>query len=267
MEAKPASFADLVALMDRLRGPDGCPWDREQTYATLRGYALEECYEVVEALDRGDPAALCEELGDLLFQIVFLARLAQEQDRFTIHDVIDSITTKMVRRHPHVFGAAVAETSEDVLRNWERIKREEKTATPAASSVLDGIPTALPALLKAQRLGTKAARIGFDWPGPAAVLQKVDEELSELREAVRRDDARAARDELGDLLFALAMLARHLRLDPDAALERTNRKFRRRFAWIEAELARDGRSAEQAGSEQLERLWSVAKRELGGEPD
>jgi MazG family protein len=257
-------FAGLVRLMDRLREPGGCPWDREQTYESLRGYLLEEAYEVAEALDQGDSRALGEELGDLLFQIVFLSRLAKEQGAFTIDDVVRTIAEKMVRRHPHVFGDVKAESSAQVLQNWEAIKREEKAASPrpAEASLLDGIPAALPALLKAQRLGSKAARVGFDWKEPQAVLAKTREELEELSQAVSQGDRDRVREELGDLLFVLAMLARHMEIDPEGALERANRKFRERFCWIEAELSRRGVPLEQAGLELLEQLWSQAKQRL-----
>lgn len=266
------SLSDLIAIMDRLRDPDGCPWDREQTFSSLRSYLLEEAYEVADALDRQDLAALREELGDLLFQIVFLARLASERDAFDMRDVLRTIAEKMVRRHPHVFGDAVAKTSGEVLRNWEEIKRHERAAAERQAggsstipSLLDGIPAALPALLKAQRLGVKAARIGFDWPLSSQVADKVAEELDELREALAGDDRRRVDEEVGDLLFAAAMLARHAGVDPEGALEAANHKFRRRFNVIEAELARHGVPPETAGQELLERLWIEAKQ-LEGEP-
>lgn len=258
-------FEGLVEIMNRLREPGGCPWDREQTYETLRSYLIEECYEVAEALDRGDPAALKEELGDLLFQIVFLARLAQENGDFTARDVIRGIARKMIRRHPHVFGTVSAETSAAVLKNWEEIKRREKHGReePAApASVLAGLPRGLPALLKAQRLGTKAARVGFDWSRAADVLEKIEEELQELRRAVGRGEREAARAEIGDLLFAVVNLARHLEIDPEGALERTNLKFTRRFEWIEERLAAEGRSIDETALDDLEGLWDAAKRAL-----
>ncbi len=261
-------FDTLVGILDRLREPGGCPWDREQTWDTLRGYLIEECYEVVDALDRADPAGLCEELGDLLLQIVFLSRLAKERGQFEAHDVVRAIAEKMVRRHPHVFGTDVAETSADVLRRWEEIKRQEKGATHdgAPRSVLSGIPTALPALPKAHRLGTKAARVGFDWPTNDDVLRKIDEELHELRAGLASGDPTAIADEIGDLLFSVTMLARRLDVDPEAALERTNRKFARRFAAVEARLAREGREASDAGLATLDRLWNeVKRREARGE--
>jgi uncharacterized protein YabN with tetrapyrrole methylase and pyrophosphatase domain len=241
------NFETLVKIMDRLREPDGCPWDREQDYETLRSYLIEECYEVADALDRGDRAGLREELGDLLFQIVFLSRLAKEEGQFVAADVVRGIAEKMIRRHPHVFGDATAETPEEVLRNWEEIKRQEKGlgkagANPGESppSVLDGVPVALPALLKAQRLGTKAARVGFDWERPADVLEKSEEEL-------------------GDMLFSLVMLARKLDVDPEGALERTNLKFVRRFNWIERQLGKERKRVDEERVERLEQLWDAAK--------
>ena len=258
-----SSFESLVAIMDRLRDPGGCPWDREQTYGTLRGYLVEECYEVAEAIDLGDRPALCEELGDLLFQIVFLSRLAKEEGHFEAADVVHGIASKMVRRHPHVFGDERLETADEVLRNWEAIKRKEKpeAADRAAGSVLDGIPRALPALSAAHRLGTKAARVGFDWPRAEDVLEKIDEELGELRAALDGDDAKAVEDEIGDLLFSAVMLARKRDVDPEAALAATNRKFARRFRWIEEQLCAEGRRVDEVGLEQLERLWTRAKSE------
>ena len=262
--AKPWTFEDLVRVMDRLRDPGGCPWDREQTYETLRSYLLEECYEVVEALDRGDRDGLREELGDLLFQIVFLSRLADEEGRFRAADVVRGIGEKIVRRHPHVFGDTTADTSEEVLRNWEEIKRKEKEdAGTAEASVLAGIPTALPALLKAQRLGTKASRVGFDWRRPEDVLDKVDEEIAELRAAVLEGDREAAHEEIGDALFSLAMLGRHVGVDPEAALEATNAKFRDRFTAIESRLRERGVKIEEAGIDLLDRLWNELKASRG----
>lgn len=256
------SFESLVTIMDRLRDPGGCPWDREQTYETLRGFLLEEAYEVAEAIDAGDPEGLREELGDLLFQVVFLARLGKEDGRFDAGDVVEGIATKMVRRHPHVFADDTAEDADAVLRKWEAIKRKEKEDKGAAAeerSLLDGLPRVLPALVRAQRLGDKAARVGFDWPDAASVLAKVEEELAEVREAVDRGDAEAARDELGDLLFSAAMLARKIDADPEGALERASAKFRRRFAAVERALREEGVPLEEAGLERMDRLWNQAK--------
>ncbi len=261
-------FDDLVAMMDRLRATDGCPWDREQTYASLRGYLLEECYEAVEAIDDGDLASLREELGDLLFQIVFLSRIAKEDGAFSASDVVRGIGEKMIRRHPHVFGSTTAETAGEVLKQWEEIKRLEKGGSERSrdsGSVLAGVPRALPALLKAQRLSTKAARVGFDWPSNLGVLEKVDEELEELRDAVRAGNLDAVRDELGDVLFTLATLGRRLGVDPEAALERTNSKFQTRFARIEKELRKRGIPIEEAGLELMDRIWDEIKSAERGE--
>jgi MazG family protein len=259
-------FDHLVEIMDRLRDPEGgCPWDREQDYGTLRSYLIEECHEVAEAIDHDDRGALREELGDLLFQIVFLSRLAKEEGAFTAADVVRGIAEKMIRRHPHVFGDDEAETSEDVLRSWEEIKRREKQdkGHDDTRSVLAGIPRSLPAMLKAHRLGTKAARVGFDWPDTGAILEKVDEELGELKRAVDDGASEAVAEELGDLLFAIVMLARRTTVDPEQALERANRKFRERFGAVEEELRRRGVAVEDAGLELLDRLWNDVKRAEG----
>jgi MazG family protein len=261
-------FEALVAIMERLRGPQGCPWDREQDYESLRRFLLEECYEVAEALDRGSPTALKEELGDLLFQIVFLSRLAQEDGAFEIEDVIRGIAEKLIRRHPHVFGSATADTPEEVEEHWERIKRGEKSAEPSGpgaggGSLLDGILASLPALYKARSLGERAAKVGFDWEHPEQILDQVEDELRELRSALAEGGKTAVRDEIGDVLFTIVMLARHLKIDPEAALESTNRKFRTRFGWMERELARRGTPFDAAGFELLERLWRESKAALG----
>jgi len=252
----------LVEIMDRLRGPGGCPWDREQTWESLRGYMLEESHEAVAALDAGDREGLCEELGDLLLQIVFLSRLGQEEGAFTIRDVVRGIVEKMVRRHPHVFGDESAANSGEVLRHWERIKGEEKAARgETRTSVLDGLPAGLPALLHAQRLGEKASRVGFDWPEPGQVLDKIQEELTELRGAVENGDSEATREEVGDLLFATAMLARKLKHDPEAALQAANRKFSRRFRGLESRAAAAQVPIDSLDAERLERYWNEVKAE------
>jgi MazG family protein len=253
-------LGELVALMDRLRDPGGCPWDREQTYATLRGFLIEECYEVADALDRDDRAALREELGDLLLKIVFLSRLAKEEGHFTIEDVVRGIVDKMVRRHPHVFGSEKAEDAAEVLRNWEEIKRKEKTSL-AVPSLLDGIPRAMPAVQRARMMGDRAARIGFDWERAVDVLDKLDEEIGELRRAVGASPEAAA-GELGDVLFAAAMAGRKLGIDPEAALDGANRRFEARFRWMEQALAREGVAPREAGIERLEALWQAAKAAL-----
>jgi len=256
----------LVAIMDRLRSPDGCPWDLEQDYESLRRYLIEECHEVAEALDHSDPRALQEELGDLLFQIVFLSRIAKERGEFTINDVIRGIADKMIRRHPHVFGSVTADTSDQVVRNWEAIKRQEKgdRAEGARESLLDGISSSLPPLLKARRIGEKAATVGFDWKRAPDVLDKIDEELQELRRALSDGDRHDVKSEFGDLLFAVVMLSRKLELDPESALERSNLKFRKRFSWMESELERNGVPLDAAGIDVLEKLWGRAKEVLEG---
>ena len=249
--------------MDRLRGPDGCPWDHEQTYESLRRYLLEECYEVVDAIDRGNLDDLRDELGDLLLQIVFLARLGKEQGRFDVQDVAHGISEKLIRRHPHVFASTVAETADQVARNWDEIKRQERGADGARGGRLDGIPPALPSMARARALGDRAAQVGFDWDGPSPVLEKIAEELDELREAVDSGAKEAIRNEFGDLLFSMVMLGRKAEIDPEAALELTNRKFRRRFTWIERELERQGIPIDEADLETMEQLWQQAKRTDG----
>jgi len=253
-------FGKLLEIMDQLREPGGCPWDREQDWGTLRSYLLEESHEALEALDAGDLEGLREELGDLLLQIVFLSRLAQEEGVFTARDVVRGIVEKMIRRHPHVFGDEQADDSDEVLRNWERIKKEEKAERgEQRSSLLDGLPAGLPSLVRALRLGEKAARVGFDWNGAGPVLEKIREELDELQAAVDAGDGPASREELGDLLFATAMLARKLNHDPEAALEGANRKFVSRFKAIESCAAASGQGVESLGIERLEQLWDEAK--------
>lgn len=273
----PADFQALVALMSRLRSPDGCPWDREQTYATLAPMLLEEAYEAFEAVEdarEGRPDNLREELGDLLFQIVFYAQVARERGEFTIDDVTDAIHSKMVRRHPHVFGDATVRDNEELLRNWEAMKAEEKRAAgktdeASDSSLLDGVSSKAPALMEAHQLGVKAARVGFDWRNVDEIFDKLHEEIDELRAAIReRDDAgtdsepehERVREELGDLLFAVTNIARHLSVEPEAALKLTNRKFRRRFRHIERGLKARGREPGESTIEEMEELWQEAKR-------
>ncbi|MDQ3585154.1 MAG: nucleoside triphosphate pyrophosphohydrolase [Pyrinomonadaceae bacterium] len=272
----PATFNDLVALMARLRSPAGCPWDREQTYATLAPMLLEEAYEAFEAVEEargGRPAELRAELGDLLFQIVFYAQVAAERGEFTIDEVIDAIHSKMVRRHPHVFGDASAADSAEVLKNWEAIKAEEKRAAGKEQtkdeSLLDGVSTKAPALMEAHQLTTKAARVGFDWQSVADIFGKLHEEIEELRAAIHASaesgtPPQAAtqtrvREELGDVLFAVTNIARHLQIEPEAALKLTNRKFRRRFRHIEQGLKERGRTPDEATIEEMEELWQEAK--------
>ena len=267
------TFADLVALMERLRSVDGCPWDRDQTYTTLAPMLLEEAYEAFEAVEEaldGRPLELRDELGDLLFQIVFYAQVASERGDFSIDDVTGTVHAKMVRRHPHVFGDAKADNTAEVLRNWEAIKAEEKraagdTATKEAS-LLDGVSTKAPALMEAHQLSTKAARVGFDWQHIEDIFAKIQEELNELRAAIgvhaeskTEADHTRVREEVGDLLFAVTNIARHLRVEPEAALKLTNRKFRRRFRYIEESLRRRGVEFEAMTIDELEALWQEAK--------
>jgi len=263
-----ASFADLVQLMARLRSPEGCPWDREQTYGTLAPMLLEEAYEAFEAVEdaeQGRPLKLRDELGDLLFQIVFYAQVARERGDFTIEEVITAIHDKMVRRHPHVFGDAQARDAAEVLRNWEAIKAEEKRARGDAdepASILDGVSRKAPALMEAHQISVKAARVGFDWQSLDEVFKKLHEELEELREAIEsraQEPTERVREEIGDVLFALVQIARHLGIEPETALKRTNLKFRQRFRRIEEELKRRGRDLNQATLDEMEELWQQAK--------
>jgi MazG family protein len=258
-DATPAArFGALVELIARLRGPGGCPWDREQTHESLKSNALEEAYEVVEAIDAGDDAHLRGELGDLLLQVVFHAQIAAEAGRFAIGDVIQGVADKMVRRHPHVFGAETAATPAEVLRNWEALKEAERPS----ESMLDAVSTRLPAVMEAYQITTKAGRVGFDWPDVAAVLAKLEEEAEELKRAASRPraDHRELAEEVGDLLFTAVNVARKVGVDPEAALKAANRKFRRRFRHLEHALRARGRKPADAGLEELEALWAEAKR-------
>jgi tetrapyrrole methylase family protein/MazG family protein len=252
-------FDRLVELMATLRSPDGCPWDRAQDHTSLKPYLLEEAYEVLEALEEGTPDKFKDELGDLLFQVIFHAQLARERGDFDIYDILAGTIAKMTRRHPHVFGAASASTPKEALRNWEEIKRQEKAATQA-TSVLDGVPRQLPSLLRAQRLQDKAARVGFDWPQIERVWGKLAEELQELREAAAQDRRANIEDELGDVLFVMVNLARWLEINPDEALHHATGKFIRRFQFIEEELNRQGKTPKQATLEEMDALWEQAKR-------
>jgi MazG family protein len=250
----------LLRIMAALRTPEtGCPWDLEQTFRTIAPYTLEEACEVADAIDREDMAALKDELGDLLFQVVFHARMAEEEGSFGFGDVVTAICEKMERRHPHVFGSATVAGAAEQSEAWEAHKaRERAQAGDVRHSALDGVPASLPALMRAQKLSRRAARVGFDWPEWSGVADKVAEELGELR-AVAGVDRDAAEEELGDLLFAAASLARHLDLDADAALRRANLKFEDRFRGIESTLRAAGRSPEDAGLDELEMLWNQEK--------
>jgi MazG family protein len=256
-------FQDLVDLVQRLRAPGGCPWDREQTLETLRPMIVEEAYEVVEAIEAGEPAKLAEELGDLLFQVVFAARIGEDEGTFEIRDVVGAIHSKMVRRHPHVFGDAVIETAEDVLKNWDDLKRGERAAAGKdhPKGLLDSVSGHLPALLEAHSLTDRASRVGFDWPSLEPVLEKLDEEIGELKHEIEADERDRVRveDEVGDLLFAAVNVARKLGVDPETALKRSNRKFRRRFAHVERRLGEQGTTTKDATLEQMDALWDEAK--------
>ena len=249
----------LLAIMAHLRGPEGCPWDREQTLVSLRPYVLEETYEVLEAIDGGDPREHCEELGDLLLQIVFQAQLASEGGQFSFADVAHAISEKLVSRHPHVFGDAEVRDAEGVLRQWAELKRREKAARGGGRSVLEGVPREMPALARADRLTEKASRVGFDWPDASGARAKVDEELRELDAALVTADAAEIEHELGDVLFALANLSRKLGFPPEEALRGAVRRFVERFQHVERELERAGVEPGQATIAQMDALWNEAK--------
>jgi len=257
-------FEDLVALQARLRAPGGCPWDREQTHQTLKTYLIEEAYEVLDALETGDPRELSEELGDLLLQILFHADIAREAGRFDISDVISGIHDKMVRRHPHVFGAVKADTSEQVLKNWAQLKAQEKqkVAQPKQllPSALEGIPRSLPALIEAYQLTRRAAQVGFDWETVEGIFTKLREETSELRVALSEPDRAHREEEVGDLLFVAVNLARFLGFDPEVALKHSNLKFKLRFQNMELDAAQSGQRLAQLSKEELEVLWEAAKK-------
>jgi tetrapyrrole methylase family protein/MazG family protein len=249
----------LLGIMQRLRGPDGCPWDREQTLRSLRPYVLEETYEVLEAIDAGDAREHCEELGDLLLQIVFQAQLTREAGQFDFADVADAISNKLVSRHPHVFGDVEVEDAEQVLHQWAALKREEKRAKGRGESVLEGVPKEMPALARADRLTEKASRIGFDWPDASGAREKVSEEIGELDRAIAAGDRGEIEHELGDVLFAVANLSRKLGIPPEEALRGTVARFIARFSHIERELARRGVPHGGASLEEMDVLWNEAK--------
>ena len=257
-----AKFERLVEIMRVLRSPDGCPWDREQTVASLRPFLLEEAYEVVDAIDRGDADALRDELGDLVFEAVFLAQLCADDGRFNIADSLESVAVKLIRRHPHVFdttGGTAPVSSSDVKRQWEEIKAAEQEDTGQVPSLLGGIPAALPALLRAYRIGRRTATVGFDWDTPSGVTDKVREELSEVEEAVASGSSAQVVEEIGDLLFSVASLARHLGVDPEKALSQANAKFSRRFGALEQHFRQTNRALRDVTAEEMERQWVVVK--------
>jgi ATP diphosphatase len=291
-------FERAVAIMERLRAPGGCPWDREQTFDSIKPYTLEETYEVLEAVDNRDWDELPAELGDLLLQILFYSEMAKEQGTFSIDDVLDRLSRKLVDRHPHVFGDTKAETSTDVKRNWEALKVEERkkraeklndekgspTGSNASPSLLAGISSSMPSLLEAHKLSSSAAQVGFDWPDIAGLFEKLREETAELRDhlkefpapgprpegrgvagsgrqAVPEDLRQRLEEEVGDLFFVLVNIARYLSIDSESALRKSNRKFRRRFQWMERQLRESGSSPEKVSMEELESLWQQAKRQ------
>ncbi len=266
------TFQDLIDLMARLRSPDGCPWDREQTYAKLGPMLIEEAYEVIEAAEAEDWNDLRDELGDLLFQIVFYGQIAAESGHFDLHQSIERVHEKMIRRHPHVFGSEKVSGAADVLVNWEAIKRAEREAEGKSEtkekSLLDGASSKLPSLLEAYQLTTKAARVGFDWKKVDDVLLKLEEEISELREEIGHGDinSEAVAGEIGDILFVIANLARWYEVEPESALKATNRKFRRRFSHVEKKISEQGKDWSEVSLEEMDEHWNEAKRiERGGE--
>ncbi|WP_260705310.1 nucleoside triphosphate pyrophosphohydrolase [Edaphobacter flagellatus] len=252
-------MAEAVAIMARLRGPDGCPWDREQTFDTIKKYTLEETYEVFDAIERRAWPELKDELGDLLLQVLFYAQMASEAGYFTIEDVAANLNAKLIRRHPHVFADVRAEDADAVLKNWEEIKREEKKDAGTVS-LLDDIPRSMPAMQEAGKLGSRAAKVGFDWPDAAGLFDKLNEEVGELQDELRKPDTgkTAVEGEFGDLLFTMANLARHLKIDPESALRATNAKFRRRFEAMEREAGGQDELKTRTPAE-LEELWRRAK--------
>lgn len=259
-----AAFDQLVAVMAALRGENGCPWDKEQTHESLKKYLIEEAYEVIDAIDQGDMGSLCEELGDVLLQVVFHAQLAAEAATFTAEDVVRSITSKLIRRHPHVFGDRSADNADDVREIWQAVKAKENAQKPserARESLMDGIPRHFPALMYAAEVGKRAARVGFDWPSADAVWQKVAEERAELEEVLAQSTTATERieEEWGDLVFSLVNLARHLKLEPEAAMRKAARKFEQRFRGIEQLAHDEGKPLQQRMLSEMDALWDRVK--------
>jgi len=265
---KGENLTKLVELMDHLRGPEGCPWDRDQDLESLKGLLLEEAYEVVDTVNARDFEALEDELGDLLFQVVFYCRLAEEEKHFSIDGVIERVHAKLVRRHPHVFGDQRARTADEALASWNKVKEmERQSAAKSDSSLLDGIAPTLPACLEAYELGVRASQVGFDWPETRALLDKLDEELQELETEVAAGegkDAEKIQEEVGDLLFTAANLARFIGSDPESCLRAANQKFKRRFQLLEREVARQGRRVSDCSAQELDVLWRKIKAGDGG---
>lgn len=251
-------FNRLLALLARLRSPEGCPWDLEQTFDSIKPYTLEETYEVLDAIDARDWPGLAEELGDFILQAVFYAQMAEEAGLFRIEDSLEAINGKLIRRHPHIFAEGDAKTSEDVKRNWDRIKADEKRGA-GEQLLLETVPRSQPALMEATQLSARAAKTGFDWPDADAVLRKVDEELQEFADARRRGALEEMEGEIGDVLFALVNVARVLRIDPEQALRKSNAKFRHRFGYVERSIRTTGRTLDQSTLDEMEGLWQDAK--------
>ncbi|MBI5328171.1 MAG: nucleoside triphosphate pyrophosphohydrolase [Deltaproteobacteria bacterium] len=252
-------LAKLVAIMQRLRGPKGCPWDREQTFESLIPFVVEETYEVIGAVDAKSPEMLKQELGDLLFQIIFMCQLAKEKWDFGIEDVINASIDKMIRRHPHVFGKTKAKTSKDVLRHWARIKMEEK-GSKNNKGYLSDIPEYLPALLKAHKVTKKASQVGFDWSDINQVFEKVDEETAEFKAALKKKNKKRMEEEFGDLLFSLVNVGRFIEINPEEALRKTIGRFITRFHYIEDEFAKKGKALSNTSAIEMEKIWNEAKR-------
>ncbi|NLM27099.1 MAG: nucleoside triphosphate pyrophosphohydrolase [Clostridiaceae bacterium] len=259
MKKKVYSYEDLLEIMKILRSPQGCPWDREQDHESLKRYLIEEAYEVIEAIDLKDPEKLCEELGDVLLQVVFHSRIAEENGQFTMKDVIHTVSEKMVHRHKHVFGKEHAETADDVIDLWENIKREEK-GNKDRTSVLDGVPSVLPALMRSYKIQEKAAKVGFDWDNIDDAWKKVTEEAGELREAYTSGDMAKSEEEIGDLLFAVVNVARFLKIEPEMALTGTIGKFIKRFEYIEKRSSEMGKELTSMTLAEMDELWDEAKR-------
>ncbi len=264
-------FERLVQIMATLRGPTGCPWDKEQDFNSLKPMLVEEVYEVLEAVENNDFDGIAEELGDLLLHVVFHAYLGKEAGHFDINTVIDKISEKLIRRHPHVFGNETAGTADEVIKNWEAIKAKEKeqrlkSRTPEQRSLLEGIPSKLPAIHEAHQISSRAARVGFDWPDIEGIFNKLQEEVRELKDVIsgEADDKRRERleDEIGDILFVIVNISRYLKIDSESALKRANRKFKSRFQYMEGELAKQGKALDQTPLEEMEALWQKAKSEV-----
>ena len=258
------SFDELVGIMKLLRSENGCPWDKEQTHESLKKYLIEETYEVLETIDLNDKKHLSEELGDLLLQIIFHSRIAEEEGTFDIQDVITGISKKMISRHTHIFGSDKADTAEEVLVNWEAIKKKEK-GQENQTTVLKSVPANLPALMRSFKVQQKAAQVGFDWDDIEEVFKKVDEEINELKEVYKSEDMKKITDELGDVLFSIVNLSRFLRIQPELALTGTINKFINRFEYVEKESIKAGKQLENMSLEELDELWNKAKRHLSGD--